>query len=149
MCYTYRAGSRNYCLEVRIVRYIYRLQTELQEGNVFTSVILSTGGGVVMPGSRSLPGRGMPGPRSLRGGGGYICKVPPEGTPPVLTSSGGHQSGCYTSYWNVFLLPRSRHPPGLSTPPRSRACCEIRSTRGRYASYWNANLFWNVSTLFG
>ena len=33
-------------------------------------------------------------------------------------------------------LPWSRHPPS----PR-RACWEIRSTRGRYASYWNAILF--------
>ena len=29
--------------------------------------------------------------------------------------------------------------PGADTPPR-RACWEIRSTRGRYASYWNAIL---------
>ena len=31
--------------------------------------------------------------------------------------------------------PRTRHPPGC------RACWEIRSTRGQYASYWNAILF--------
>ena len=36
--------------------------------------------------------------------------------------------------------PRSRHPPGAGTPPSS-ARWEIRSTRGRYASYWNAYLF--------
>ena len=36
--------------------------------------------------------------------------------------------------------PQSRHPPKEQTPPRRRACCEIRSTRGRYASYWNAIL---------
>ena len=30
-------------------------------------------------------------------------------------------------------------PPPL--PPGSRACWEIRSTSGRYASYWNAILF--------
>ena len=35
--------------------------------------------------------------------------------------------------------PQSRHPLGLSTPPQ-QACCEIRSMRGRYASYWNAIL---------
>ena len=28
--------------------------------------------------------------------------------------------------------------PGPGTPFRTRACWEIRSTRGRYASYWNA-----------
>ena len=41
-------------------------------------------------------------------------------------------------------------PPGADTPPRPgtplwdqvhRACWEIRTTRGRYASYWNAILF--------
>ena len=44
--------------------------------------------------------------------------------------------------------PRTRHPPGPATPhahrtrpPRRRACWEIRSMRGRYASYWNAILF--------
>ena len=53
--------------------------------------------------------------------------------------------------------PGSRHPPGPDTPPRpdppgadtprtrhppgSRAFYEIRSMRGRYASYWNAILF--------
>ena len=37
--------------------------------------------------------------------------------------------------------PLSRHPPE-QTPPQGRACWEIRSTRGRYASYWNAVLFW-------
>ena len=37
---------------------------------------------------------------------------------------------------------RSKHPPpGGDT--RRRACWEIRSTHGRYASYWNAILFSN------
>ena len=43
--------------------------------------------------------------------------------------------------------PGTTHPPsGPCTPreqcpPPRRACWEIRSTRGRYASYWNAILF--------
>ena len=44
--------------------------------------------------------------------------------------------------------PPSRHHPRADTPlkqtcptPHRRACWEIRSTRGRYASYWNAILF--------
>ena len=43
--------------------------------------------------------------------------------------------------------PRTRytHPPRPSTPPRSSACWEIRATSGRYASYWNAFLFWMVA----
>ena len=48
--------------------------------------------------------------------------------------------------------PRSRHPPGAdppeqtprTRPPWCRACWEIRSTHGRYASYWNAILFFNI-----
>ena len=48
-----------------------------------------------------------------RGGGGGVRAdlpleadlLPPEADPPqVLTSSGGHFSGRYTSYWNAFLL---------------------------------------------
>ena len=31
---------------------------------------------------------------------------------------------------------------GIHTPPRSRACWEIQSMRGQYASYWNAILFY-------
>ena len=38
--------------------------------------------------------------------------------------------------------PQTRHP----TPPRSSACWEIRSTSGRYASYWNAILFVQILT---
>ena len=49
--------------------------------------------------------------------------------------------------------PQSRHPLEQTppspeqTPSPRRACCEIRSTRGRYASYWNAillskNIIW-------
>ena len=36
--------------------------------------------------------------------------------------------------------PGTRHPTGTSPPPQSSACWEIRSTSGRYASYWNAIL---------
>ena len=40
---------------------------------------------------------------------------------------------CLSAYWDT-------PPPGADTP-RCRACWEIRSTRGLYASYWNAILF--------
>ena len=40
-------------------------------------------------------------------------------------------------------------PPQEQTPPSARrACWKIRSTRGRYASYWNAILFSYVSKYF-
>ena len=33
--------------------------------------------------------------------------------------------------------------PGADTPPpRNSACCEIRATSGRYASYWNVYLLY-------
>ena len=34
--------------------------------------------------------------------------------------------------------PPEQTPPKADTPPKRRACWEIRSMRGRYASYWNA-----------
>ena len=42
--------------------------------------------------------------------------------------------------------PRTRYnPPGSRyTPFRSSACWEIRATSGRYSSYWNAFLFYQV-----
>ena len=54
--------------------------------------------------------------------------------------------------------PQSRHLPQEQTPPKQtppwsrhpppcRACWEIRSTRGRYASYWNAILLHKMITL--
>ena len=53
---------------------------------------------------------------------------------------GGGLPQCMLGYQNP--PPRSRPPPGPGTPPSgSRACWEIRSTSGRYASYWNAILF--------
>ena len=39
--------------------------------------------------------------------------------------------------------PRTRHPPPREQHLPGRACWEIRSTRGRYASYWNAILYYN------
>ena len=41
--------------------------------------------------------------------------------------------------------PPGADPPGAGTPPGS-ACWEIRTTSGRYASYWNAILL--IKNLF-
>ena len=48
-----------------------------------------------------------------------------------------------------YTPPDQVHPPlpRPGTPPRHRACWEIRSTRGRYASYWNALLYYTGSRL--
>ena len=55
----------------------------------------------------------------------------PEQTPPEQT----------------LTSPRSRHPLGADTPPLYIAYWEIRSMRGRYASYWNAILFIAICNL--
>ena len=64
------------------------------------------------------------GPRLLglwsRGGG-----MVPEGYgisyPPVLTSSGGHWSGWYASYWNAFLFDMGQWP--CKTKPFVKKSC--------------------------
>ena len=43
-------------------------------------------------------------PEGSHGPRGYGPRVLWYTLPSVLTSSGGHQSGGYTTYWNVFLL---------------------------------------------
>ena len=46
-----------------------------------------------------------------------------------------------------MLAYHHHHHPGSRHPPPHRACWEIRSTRGRYASYWNAVLSFNFSSI--
>ena len=64
---------------------------------------------------------------------------PPEQTPPqsrhTLPRSRHPPARADTPH-------QSRHPPGSRHPPPGRSCWEIRSTRGRYASYWNAILYY-------
>ena len=90
--------------------YFYRPKRSFGQGNIFTGVCLSTGGGVPAPNFRG--GYFFGGGVFFRGGiffGG------------VFFRGGGIFSG------GVFFR------GGLSTG--------IRSTFGRYASYWNAFLF--------
>ena len=51
-----------------------------------------------------------------------------------------HPPGLCTLPSRLRTPPRTTYPPGLRTPPRA-ADSSIRSTSGRYASYWNAFLF--------
>ena len=96
-----------------------------------------------------------------QGGGGIPGQVPPPrtrytprpGTPPPPRTPGTR----YTPSPRNRYTPRTRYtpprpgtPPGPGTPPdqytpppRSSACWEIRATSGRYASYWNAFLFFH------
>ena len=64
-----------------------------------------------------------------------------------------HRGVCLSACWDKtppLRAPPETTPPGPGTPwektppwsrpPKSSACWEIRSTSGRYASYWNAIL---------
>ena len=111
--------------------YIYRPKRSFGQGNVFTPVCHSVhrGGGSSWPGTpgdqtHTPPKDQTHTPRD---------HTPPDqaGTPPARPPRPG------------------RNPPGPDPPSPSG----IRSTFGRYASYWNAFLFWwradkLTSTLF-
>ena len=106
----------------------YRPQRSCGQGNVFTGVRLSTGGGVCLsacwdaippwmenpPRDGEPPSLGWRPPRPPLDGE----TTPPDGEPPA---------------------PDGEPPPGKQTPAYS-----IRSTSGRYASYWNAFLLCNT-----
>ena len=100
------------------------------------SVILFTGGGM----SETEPPRSRHPPRADTPWVRHPTRAdtPPEQTPPEQTTPGADTPPCQTP-------PKSRHPPGADTPlgqtPLPAADSSIRSTSGRYASYWNAFLF--------
>ena len=62
--------------------------------------------------------------------------TPPSRPPPGPSTSPGSRHPP-----DKVHPPRADTPPGSRHPPWRRACWEIRSTRVRYASYWNAILF--------
>ena len=114
--------------------------TKLGQGNIFTSVCLSTGGGLpqCMLGCHP-PGPGTPPPLP-----GSRHPPPRPGTPPDQA----HPPWEQTPLDQTSPRPRSRPPrpdkrpsPGADPPPPPKADCSIRLTSGRYASYWNAFLF--------
>ena len=61
---------------------------------------------------------------------------PGAGTPPRADTPSREQT------------PPEQTPPGCRHPPQRRACWERQSTRGRYASYWNAILLILFSCLY-
>ena len=83
------------------------------------------------PGSRHPPIADTPAPRA---------NTPWEQTPPGADTPLGADT------------PQSKHPPREQTPPQEqtppchRACWEIWSMHGRYASYWNAVLLTAIFT---
>ena len=118
---------------VATFHYIFFLPaaTKLGQGNKFTGVCLSTRGG----------GRGVPGLVP----GGYLVRtrrctwqtspldqVPPRpGTPP----------GTRYTPPGPGTPPEQVHPPGTRYTP-----LRIRTTSGRYASYWSAFFLLNTRT---
>ena len=117
-------------------------------------VILFTGGvpdQVLPPGTRYTPQDQVPPQPGTPPGTRY---PPGPGTPPWARHTHTPQTR-YTPHDQVHP-PGSGTPPGPGTPPWDQVnppgtryppgTREIRSTRGRYASYWNAVLFyWNYN----
>ena len=107
----------------------YRPQRSCGQGNVFTGVCLSTGGRVsasVHAGMPYPPGTGQspPGP----GRPPRTRQTPPEDQADPL--------GPGRPLWELADIPLDQ-----ADPPPQEADSSIRSTSGRYASYWNAFLY--------
>ena len=131
-----------------ILQFITARKRSLGQGNIFRSMcqeFCPRGGGVCLSACWDTtpppgPGRHPPGPGRHPPGPGRHPPRPgkhPQTRHPLGTRQAPPGLG--------------RHPPGPAPPPgpaspRSRAYWEIRSTSGRYASYWNAILF---THLFG
>ena len=99
----------------------YRPQRSCGQGNVFTSVCLSTGGCLpqCMLGYPPRPGRHPPWTRQTP-------RTRHTTTPPPSPGPG---------------RPLPDPLPGTGRPPPREADSSRRSMSGRYASYWNAFLF--------
>ena len=63
----------------------------------------------------------------------------------VILFTGRGLPQCMLGY---HTSPRDQAPPHRPGTPRHRACWEILSTRGRYASYWNAILLFVATEPF-
>ena len=129
------------CLKALHLNY-YRPQRSCGQGNIFTPVCHSVhgGGGFCLnacwdtnppgpdpprPGTHHRPGADTPQSRPPPGTRSppdlHTHTPPPSRSPPEQTPPGT--------------------PPGSRHPPPGEADSSIRSTSGRYASYWNAFLF--------
>ena len=96
------------------INHLLPAATKLGQGNIFTSVCLSTGGeGVCLSACWDMPPRSTP-PR-------------PDPLPPTRHPPPGSRP------------PLEQTAPPEQTPPRE-ADCSVPLTSGRYASYWNAFL---------
>ena len=136
----------------------YRPQRSCGQGNVFTGVCLSTGGGVCLsacwdarppqtrqtPRTRQTPpGPGRPPPDQADPPTQTRQTPPRPGRPPQTRQTPLEQADTPPEQVDTPLPGRPpqmrRTPPEQADPPRE-ADSSIRSTSGRYASYWNAFL---------
>ena len=97
--------------------------TKLGQGNILTSVCLSTGGGCI---PACLAGQSRGGCLQFFGGG--LSGV--RGNPPIFLGGDFFFDFCFL--WGYIPTP---------PPPPPEAESSIWSTSGRYASYWNAFLW--------
>ena len=107
----------------------YRPQRSCGQGNIFTPVCHPVHRGVCLSACQdTTPPPSRHPPPGLA--------PPQEQTPPREQT---HPPGADTP------PPKTRHsPPGADTPHPREADSSIRSTSGRYASYWNAFLLWLI-----
>ena len=124
---------------------IYRPQRSCGQGNIFTPVCHSV----------------------HRGGGGVVCLVRGVShkalrqTPPWTRHTIPPRPGTHTPHPRPVTKPPDQtphtppgldtprpdtHPPDQTPPPSREADSGIRSSSGRYASYWNAFLYVDMNT---
>ena len=108
----------------------YRPQTKFGQGNIFTGVSLSGGGGG-LPACSTGHMTGGSASWGLHPGGGGVC---------IQGDEGLHPGGWAVPPSHVCLWGGSDRRPPLH-PQKYMGYYRIRSTSGRYASYWNAFLF--------
>ena len=129
------------------VHFNYRPQTSLGQGNIFSSVcqeFCSQGGYLGrFPPRKYTPWAGTP-PGQVPPLGRYTPGQlhPPGQVPPLRRYTPGQLHPPGQVHPPRQLHPLGRYTPQQVHPPGSSACWEIRATSGRYASYWNAFLFY-------
>ena len=130
--------------------HFYRPQRSCGQGNIFTPVchsFCSQGGGGGVP--QCMLGYHHPPDQAYHPP--WTSHPPRPATPPPPQTRHPHpldQPHHHHPPRTRHTLPQTRHPPRTSHPPRE-ADSSIRSTSGRYASYWNAFLFFSFSCNLG
>ena len=125
-----------------------RPQRSCGQGNIFTPVCHSVhGGGACL---RQNPPEQTPPPRANTPGSDTPqsrhpprADTPRADTPRADTPKSRHPQSKHPQSRHPLeqTPPQVRHPPEQTPPPPPAADSSIRSTSGRYPSYWNAFLF--------